>query len=99
MDRYASGALPGKIPQEWLSLNQYSVCSSCSTLVAISHTHAHISGSNSCVTDINHAVDTNDPGVTMDHEYPSFDDIFFPHHFQLSSVYLFVLVRLLEEFF
>ena len=76
MDRQASGALPGKIPQGWLSLNQYSVCSSCSTLVAISHTHAHISGSNSCVTDINHAVDTNDPGVTMDHEYPSFDDIF-----------------------
>ena len=88
MDKHASGALPGKIPQGWLSLNQYSVCSSCSILVAISHTHAHIShcsGSNSCVTDINHAVDTNDPGVTMDHEYP----LYFPHHFQLAEEGLF----------
>ena len=65
MDRHASGALPGKIPHGWLSLNQCSVCSNCSTLVAISHTHAHIShctGSNSSVTDINHAGDTNVPG-------------------------------------
>ena len=60
MYRHASGALPGKIPQEWLSLNQYSVCSNFSTPVAISHAHAHIShcsGNSSSISD-RHAATT-----------------------------------------
>ena len=77
MDKHASGALSGKIPQEWLSLNHYTVCSNCCTLVSISHTHAHIShcsGNNSSISDINHAATTSTPDGTT--EYPSFDDIF-----------------------
>ena len=78
MDRHASGALPGKIPQEWLSLNQYAVCSKCSTLVAISHAHAHISHCSGKISSIldSHSATTSIPGITTDHEYPSFDEIF-----------------------